>query len=675
MDSLINSLSTFTEFHFLRPEWLFALFPALIACWWLHHRQKQAGSWDNVISPELLPLLLDCVPVKQRRGLPLIAIIGWILATLAMSGPTWERTPLPVHKQENALVVVFDLSPSMLAQDLKPNRLTRARLKLIDLLQQRQEGTTALVAYAGDSFIVSPLTDDADTVAALVPALDPNIMPSHGSNTEAAIQHAIELVFNAGLTEGNFLLVTDGVSPSAQETINETIQDLGGFRLSVLGIGTKEGAPIPLGNGGFAKDKSGNIVVPRLDINSLKKLANLNGGRFSSLTADDNDIHYLAEQFNAQTNSPNKQLERTFDSWSDQGYWLVLPLLLILLLAFRRGLLASVLIAPMFSISLFSASMLSVPQTAHAFGWEDLWSTKNQQAAKAMEQGDVETAQQQFKDPNWKAAAAYRNGDFETANELYAADNLKEHTTSHYNHGNALAKSGQLEDAIKSYDQALSLNPDDEDAQFNKELVEKLLEQQQQQQQQQNNDESKQQENQSSDKQDQQSGDPQQKNQQNGEDSENDSSQSPSDQSPSDQSPSDQSPSDQSSSNQNKPSEQDDSKDSQSNQPASDEASKGNQTDAKNEPPPPTEPQQAHGKEQPEPDETSDKEGETSGQPSAPAKELSEEEKQAMEQWLRRIPDDPGGLLREKFRYESKKRTYERRRGINQPSGQNEERW
>lgn len=658
MDSLINSLSTFTEFHFLRPEWLFALFPALIACWWLHHRQTQAGSWDNVISPELLPLLLDRVPVKQRRSLPLIATIGWILATLAMSGPTWERTPLPVHKQENALVVVFDLSPSMLAQDLKPNRLTRARLKLIDLLQQRQEGTTALVAYAGDSFIVSPLTDDADTVAALVPALDPNIMPSHGSNAEAAIQHAIELVFNAGLTEGNFLLVTDGVSPSAQETINETIQDLGGFRLSVLGIGTKEGAPIPLGNGGFAKDKSGNIVVPRLDINSLKKLANLNGGRFSSLTADDNDIHYLAEQFNAQTNSPNKQLERTFDSWSDQGYWLVLPLLLILLLAFRRGLLASVLIAPMFSISLFSASMLSVPQTAHAFGWEDLWSTKNQQAAKAMEQGDVETAQQQFKDPNWKAAAAYRNGDFETANELYAADNLKEHTASHYNHGNALAKSGQLEDAIKSYDQALSLNPDDEDAQFNKELVEKLLEQQQQQQQ--NNDESKQQEDQSSDKQDQQSGDPQQKNQQNGEDSENDSSQSPSDQS---------------SSNQNKPSEQDDSKDSQSNQPASDEASKGNQADAKNETQPPSEPKQAHGEDQPEPDEISNKEGKASGQPSAPAKELSEEEKQAMEQWLRRIPDDPGGLLREKFRYESKKRTYERRRGINQPSGQNEERW
>lgn len=654
---MIGWLTTLEEFHFLRPEWLLALLPALIACWWLHHRQKQVGNWGHVISPELLPFLLDSVPKKQRRILPVVAMTGWLLATLAMAGPTWERTPLPVHKQENALVILFDLSPSMLAQDLKPNRLTRARLKLIDLLQQRKEGTTALIAYSGDSFVVSPLTDDADTIAALVPALDPYIMPSHGSNIEAAIEQALELAFNTGLTEGNFLLVTDSVAPSAQDTINETIKDLGDFRLSILGIGTKEGAPIPLGNGGFAKDKSGSIVVPRLNITSLKKLANLNGGRYTNLTADDADILYLAQQFNAQTNSPNKQLERTFDSWSDQGYWIALPLLLILLPAFRRGLLACLLIAPIFSASLLSISMLSFPQTSHAFGWDDLWSTSDQQATNAMDQGDLETAQQQFKDLNWKAAAAYRNGDFEAAKEIYDNDSIKVNTANDYNRGNAQAKNGDLEEAIKSYDQALSLNPDDDDAQFNKKLVEKLLQQQQQN----NSEDSKQQENQSSDNQDQQTegqqdGDKQQSNQSDGEESESDSPQNPS--------------------SQDKPSDQDDSKEDQSEQSSTNknpndenpntEGPKGDQTETQNDTQ--TEPQQKS-------DEAPSDKEKASTQPGDPVKQMSDEEKQAMEQWLRRIPDDPGGLLREKFRYESKKRTYERRRGTNKPSGQNEERW
>ena len=647
-------MTTLQEFHFLRPEWLFALLPALIACWWLHHRQKQVGSWDHVISPELLPFLMDSIPEKQRRILPAVAMIGWALATLAMAGPTWERTPLPVHKQENALVILFDLSPSMLAQDLKPNRLTRARLKLIDLLQQRKEGTTALIAYSGDSFVVSPLTDDADTLAALIPALDPYIMPSHGSNVEAAIEQAIELVFNTGLTEGNILLVTDGVVPSAQDTINETIKDLGDFRLSILGIGTKDGAPIPLSNGGFAKDKTGSIVVPRLNIGSLKKLANLNGGRYTNLTADDADILYLAQQFSAQTNSPNRQLERTFDSWSDQGYWLVLPLLLILLPAFRRGLLACLLVAPIFSASLFSISMLSFPQTSHAFGWEDLWSTSDQQATNAMDQGDVETAQQQFKDLNWKAAAAYRNGDFEVAKEIYGDDSIKSNTATGYNRGNAQAKSGDLEEAIKSYDQALSLNPDNDDAQFNKKLVEKLLQQQQS-----DGDDSTQQENQSSDSQDQQ-----QNNQNDDEKSESNSSQnSPSQNKPSDQEDSKEEQSEQDSTNKN-------SSDEDSNK----EGAKDDQTDTQNNTQ--AEPQQESDEASSDKEKASGDKEQTSGQPGAPAKQMTDEEKQAMEQWLRRIPDDPGGLLREKFRYESKKRTYERRRSINKPSsGQNEERW
>jgi Ca-activated chloride channel family protein len=646
MDELSNFSSIFlAEFHFLRPHWLYALIPACIGYIWLLCRQKQAGSWDQVISPQLLPFLLDSVPVKQRRTLPFLALFGWILACLAMAGPTWERTPLPVHKQENALVILFDLSPSMLAQDLKPNRLTRARLKLIDLLKLREEGTTALIAYSGESFVVSPLTDDADTVAALVPALDPYIMPSKGSQVESAIEQAVELVLNAGLVQGSFLLVTDGVSASAQKTLNQTINEHGDFKLSILGIGTEDGAPIPLGNGGFAKDKSGSIVIPKLNIHNLQKLASLNGGHFIQLTADDADIQYLTEPFNIENDSPSKQLERAFDSWSDQGYWMVFPVLILLLLAFRRGLLACLVVAP----------ILSIPQPSHALSWEDLWSRSDQQAAQAMSKGDTETAQQQFKDPDWKAAAAYRNGDFNTAVELYSNNansknksNEGENQPNHYNQGNALAKSGKLEEAIKSYEQALTHNPDNEDAQFNKDLVEKLLQQQQQQQQQQQDGDSS--------NQDQQDG--QQQDNQNGQQSDGDQSQG-------DLSQSEQNQKGQSEQNESQEENPQDSQSSQdSNNEDSDTESSKNEQESEQEHTPTEEPKLAEGSDSAEgsPQELS-------------TEQMSEEERQAMEQWLRKIPDDPGGLLREKFRYEAKKRTYERRRGINQSPQQNEERW
>ncbi|MBQ0711424.1 MAG: VWA domain-containing protein [Porticoccus sp.] len=645
-------LATLSEFHFLRPLWLLALLPAFVASGWLYYHQKHSGSWEHVISADLLPLLLDHIPVKQRRALPLLALIGWLLGSLAMAGPTWEQTPLPVHKQESALVVLFDLSPSMLVQDIKPNRLTRARLKLIDLLQQRQEGTTALVAYAGEAFIVSPLTDDADTLVALVPALDPNIMPSRGSNVEAAVEQSIELMFNAGVTQGDLLLITDGVPLSARDTLSETIRNMGDFRLSILGVGTKDGAPIPLGSQGFAKNSNGSIVIPRLDTASLKELTHRHGGRYNNLTADDTDIKRLSEGFSVEPGAPGKQLERTFDTWKDQGYWAVLPLLFILLLAFRRGLLACLLITP----------LLYTPQTSYAFGWEDLWSTPNQQAANALSKGDAETAQERFNDPQWKASAAYRNNDFETAEQLY--NDLS--VDGHYNRGNALAKAGKLEEAIESYNQALSVSPESEDAKlddtkFNKTLVEQLL--QQQQDSQKNSDQNSEKSDSSQDQQDQQndsqkSDDQQQSDSQNNEQQEqsSDSDNNPSEDDQPDGKQSEDDPensqdSDQKSDEQQSSAEEPQNQDEQSTDDQSEQAEEAQQTG-----------------EEEQPDDQ--------GKPTnAESQQLTDEEKQAMEQWLRRIPDDPGGLLREKFRYESKKRQYEQRRGINKAPDHDEERW
>ncbi|WP_438958619.1 VWA domain-containing protein [Porticoccus sp.] len=615
----MSMLQALSEFHFLRPAWLLVILPALLTSWWLHRSQIRRGNWHRVIAPELLPLLLDKSTHQKRRSLVVVSLLGWIIAALAMAGPTWDRTPLPIHKQESALIILFDLSPSMLSQDQKPNRLTRARLKLIELLQQRKEGTTGLIAYADDAFVVSPLTDDANTLAALVPALDPNIMPGPGSHVESAVQKAMELALNAGATRADILLMTDGVAERAKSELSNIFRGMGDFRLSVFGIGTAEGAPIPIGGGGFAKDSSGSIIVPRLDEPGLKQLANRHGGRYSAITADNTDINYLLEGFEIGPDASTRQLERNFDSWHDTGYWLVLLLLPILVLASRRGIvLACLILTPLFGL----------PVPAHALSWDDLWLTPDQQALRALQEGDTDTAQEKFNNTQWKAAAAYRNGQYDQATELYQGDSA----IDHYNRGNALAKDGKLEEAIASYNRALALAPEMEDAQFNRELVEQLKQQQQNQ------------------RQDQPKDDPPEKS----EDQQN--QQQPGEQDPEDSSDGSDNPS--GSNNQN------------SAEPPDPEAEDGQQEGEQSQPESPPEPSEQSSDPLPSPGD-----GEESEQPSQGSlPEMSEEEKQAMEQWLRKIPDDPGGLLREKFRYESRKREFEERRGIN-PPGDQEQRW
>ncbi len=260
------------NFHWLRPLWLLAILPVLLLAYGLWQQRKHSSGWQQVISPELLEHLLEGVlPSKHRYSLIGLGL-AWILCAIALAGPTWERLPQPVHQQESAMVVLFDLSPSMLAADLKPSRLVRARHQLIDILQARREGLTALIAYAGEAHVVAPLTDDTATLESLLPALHPNIMPLRGSNTEMAVDKALQLFTDSGISQGDILLVTDGVDNSAIDALVDRL-DGGQFRLSTLAIGSVEGAPIPADNGGFARDNQGGIVIARVNHGQLQQLS------------------------------------------------------------------------------------------------------------------------------------------------------------------------------------------------------------------------------------------------------------------------------------------------------------------------------------------------------------------------------------------------------------------
>ena len=576
---MIESLTKIIDtFHFLRPWWFLGLLPVVAVIGFYTWRKRNAGNWETIINPELLPFLLQGSEGKHALSGPwLVAfmISAWIFCCLALAGPAWQQLPQPVHKQDSALVVVLDLSPSMLAEDISPNRLVRARYKLIDILTRRTEGVVGLIVYGGDSHTVSPLTEDSNTIVSMVPVLEPNLLPETGSNVEEGLASAIDLAMNGGYQQADILLITDGIDKSALSNIEPIISGEGNYRLSILGVGTTDGAPIPGVAGGFIK-KAGNVIVAKLNVGTLRKIAANNGGSYQTLSADDRDIDNLLAGMDSLLTNSTRETGRSFDLWDDQGYWLVLLLLPVLLLSFRKGTVVVVLIAPL----LFTA------QPVKALEWQDLWKTPDQQASEAMTAENYEAAKGLFQDSRWRGSAAFKAGDFDQAIADFSQD---ESSIGDYNHGNALAKSGDLEGAIKAYNNALSKEPKMEDARFNLDLVEQLKDQQDQDQQEQ-------------EQQDQGQQDQEQQDQ----DQQNESDEDPAQ------------------TEQDKPEDK--------NEAATEEEQK---------------------------EEVS-------------VEELSDEEKQeqeAIERILRRIPDDPGGLLRAKFRHQARQRSQNRRPPTN------EERW
>lgn len=572
--------SAMEQLHFIRPLWLLAIVPAVWLLWRLHRHHKNSNGWNNAIDAELLAVqMTETSQGGQARYLVAMAC-GLVLSILALSGPAWQQLPQPVEQKRDALVIVLDLSLSMFADDIAPSRLVRARQKITDILRTRKEGFTALIAYAGDAHAVSPLTDDTKTIENLLAALSPAMMPALGSNVADALELAKTLYENSSVTEGRLLLVTDGVDAISDVTRHSDPA----FPISILGVGTAQGSSIPLDfinqPGRKLQDNEGDLVVAKLDDSRLQSIAQICHGHYATLSLDGSDLTTILPEIELAEDATLS--DRRFDAWEDVGPYLVLALLPLLMFAFRRGALALVLVC-------------LIPLPSEASLWDDLWQRRDQQGHKALINGEPELAASLFKDKDWQASANYRSGNYESALVHFAA---RKDTSGLYNLGNSLARLGQLDAAIAAYNEVLALEPEHEDAKFNKELLEQAKQ----------------------------------------------------------QSESDQSENQQQEDNQNSESEE-----NQEQQSNDQDASEGEQQDNADQ----SEQERNEEEEQQQPSQEQDQsEGDEQEQAQQQPDEATEEQRAAMEQWLRRVPDDPGGLLRRKFEYETKQRL---RRGEYRP--------
>jgi Ca-activated chloride channel family protein len=566
------------EFHFLRPDWFYAAIPAILLYLLFRYREGRGSAWERTIDPALLPYLLETTGGKPSRKPRFLLLFAWLIGITALAGPVWQQTPQPVHEREDALMIILDLTRSMYSTDVKPNRLVRARRKLLDLLDSRVEGLTGLVVFAGDAHLVSPLTDDSKTIAELIPAVSPEIMPAPGSKLAPAITLAHKLFTDAGISSGRILIVTDEIRDVAQAQAIAR-QNRYAFPVSVLAVGTTDGAPILDPTLGYLRAGNGQMIIPRVDMNSLREFASVAGGRFSAMTLVDSDLEFLLADQPLDEEQAFRETDRDFDIWYEEGPWLLLLLLPLAALGFRRGWL--------WQIGLIC--FLVPVERAEASLWDDLWLTGDQQGKQLLEANAPDIAAEKFENPAWKATASYMAENFDAASQTFSTLATPD---AAYNTGNALAKAGKYEEAINAYEKTLKQDPDHDDAIFNKALVEELLKSEQQQQ--------------DGEGDDQQSSDDQQQNESEG--------------------------------------DQDQDSESQQNQDGQDQESQ----DA----------EQKQAEEQQQAEQQQQEQGEAQDQQFAESDTapLSDEEQQALEQWLRKVPDDPGGLLRRKFEMQYQER-------------------
>jgi Ca-activated chloride channel family protein len=343
--ALIDSLADLRDFHFLRPAWLLALplLWGLVA--WLARRGSRDGDWSQLIDADLLPGLMltqaNAAPGAGSNAPWPWLTLAWTLGVLALAGPTWEQDAAPAYRAPAAWVVVLDLSPSMAAPDVPPNRATRARYAIDDLLTAAHGARVGLVVFSDEAYTVAPLTDDVATVRALLPPLAPGLLPSAGDQLAPALTRAGGLLEGSGATHGHVIVFSDGFADPAAAFVAAARLKAEGAVVDVVGVGTAGGAPLAASGGGFVADAGGQPELARLDVDRLQRLAGSGGGRYVDLTQLPSLIGSLDSASGPMAGSGATPSAAPNDvrvaHWRDAGAWLLPGVLFIVALLARRG--------------------------------------------------------------------------------------------------------------------------------------------------------------------------------------------------------------------------------------------------------------------------------------------------------------------------------------------------
>jgi Ca-activated chloride channel family protein len=669
--------------QFLRPYWLLALLPVAWLLWKLWQIKQKQGAWHKVIAPQFQPLLLGKNATKPHTLNHTLGFIGfglvWLMTIIVLAGPSTQSVEMPAQKNQQGTVIVLDLSLSMLADDLSPNRLARVKYKITDLLTQHPELAIGLIGYAGSAHSISPISEDNQTLLSLLPALNPVLMPRYGSKPLLGLQKADELFKGARINHGHIIWITDDIEPHEVPQLKQWMQNHD-YSVSILTVGTPQGGAVHIPNYGLLKDDNGKIISPPLPLKRFQAFAEVNKVTLSHFNISDQSLSPLlppALPVLSQAKQ-NDQDEMRLVLPLDQGIYLLLLLLPLVALLFRRGWVLSLSALSLPLVGLLSASVLSaglfIPNTSYAEeklpSLSEVFKTPDQLGYQAWQENNLKAAESLFEDPQWRASSLYKQGKYPEAAELFRQDISPR---GHYNLGNALAKSGDLEAAKQAYETALKQQPTFAPAQQNLDIIKQLLAQQQSEQKKQQESQ-KQKDNKKGQSKEAKSNDADQSQEKGQKSDSSDNKQNQSNQKEGEdsnqqgQNEENQPNNDSNSNKQNNPGEKEGAEEKES------KLNQADQNDLKNE----DVPQPSADKNQPS-DEASDQDrvqdsesseahqsqternagkldkqhNQTSPtQKTQPLSAKEQEQQRAMQNWLKQIPDEPGLFLKRKFEYQ-----------------------
>ncbi|MCC9609048.1 VWA domain-containing protein [Blastopirellula sp. JC732] len=302
---MIDALS---NFHFLRPYWLL-LIPAAIGLWlFWRARSESLRGWRAQIDPELLAALSHG---GRRSGVTnsCLLLAGWIIAALAISGPTWKMKPSPFAQDAPPLVILLKADKSMTPADQQTSPLDRAKLKIADLAEARKGQPLGLVAYAGSAHLVLPPTQDTTVVAQMAAEISPEIMPVPGDRLDLAIEVA-QRALPEGTDAAEFLVVANSVTED-RETLEAAAKKMSHAKVMFLAIGEPDAD-------GFA---------------SIETAARALNASVQPLTVDGQDIERIVRSADAVSLASVTGEDR---QWVESGYWLIPALAILVAASFRR---------------------------------------------------------------------------------------------------------------------------------------------------------------------------------------------------------------------------------------------------------------------------------------------------------------------------------------------------
>lgn len=444
--------------HFSHPEWLFGLIFIPIA-WFILKPAFASHKLEAFIDRHLLPFLLVGKEKEKNsrwKNLALWSLV-WTCLLLALSGPRFSFKEVDVLAPGQNLVIALDLSESMNADDVKPSRLKLAKLKIEDLINSHEAVKIGLIAFAKDPHMISPLTEDKETIRSYLPSISTDLVHVQGSRLTETLAMAENMLQSEAGSHKAILLITDG---GFEDSISES-----GIKIHVIGMGTQEGSLLKDPKGNVLK-KAGTPVLSKLEKEKLVEITKLSQGRYFD-SYQDVDI---LEKATAET------VDKKTRVWDEHFYLFLFPVLPFFLIWFRRGYIT------------YGLLMLLIP-SSDLKAFSEHFKNSNERAKDAFDAGDYGTACSLFDDCYQKGVCYYKLGDFENAELMF------KQTSDAYNLGNSLAKQmtkEKLTEALAAYDEVLDKDPEHTRAKENREIVKKLLEEQEQQDKQDNQDQDKQ---------------------------------------------------------------------------------------------------------------------------------------------------------------------------------------